>query len=533
MGIVSLIVLLGVAAGLIVIVRRVLGRRGGVGGSDVLIYLLLALAVGVAAFALASLAAAAFPGDSFIGDSETQVATSLAGLVVAGPIAFILWRRQAQRRIEHPESAGWTVYLALIEAVFMTSFAVAAGGILFYLLGEGDTVPWVNAVVFAGVVVLHEAAVRRTPPMSDAGDLYRVIGSAIGLVATSIGAAGILYWLLDLIYGSLAPTASEEDPAVWLAFLIVGAPIWAYRWWRTWDRDPGTPMKAWLVITSVAGLVTVVGTVFGLVVTTLLYFFDGADPAATHFAAVPGFVGTGVVALAVWAHHRQRMGKDRSPSVQFYGYAMSAIGLSAAITGATGLTTIAFAPADFINEPTEFAISLTGVLVAGLLVWWYFWSAGQSAPRELEVASPARRLYLIGFGVVTGLTSAGALIGVLVVVFQWIISRETSDALAVQASLFIFSGLATWHLLRVNAGDRDLIESPEVVTPFDVTLVCSHPGSIATLFPKEARLRVIYRGDEAGLIDDSMAEAIVEAVGANSSMVWVDETGYRIAPARG
>ena len=155
-----------------------------------------------------------------------------------------------------------------------------------------------------------------------------------------------------------------------------------------------------------------------------------------------------------------------------------------------------------------------------------------SGCRTKEVASPARRLYLVGFGVVTGLTSAGALIAVLVVVFQWIISGETSDALAVQASLFVFSGLATWHLLRVNSGDRDMIESPEVVTPFEVTLVCSHPGHIATLFPKEARLRVIYRDDEAGMIDDVMAEAIVDAVGVKSSMVWVDEAGYRIAPAR-
>lgn len=532
MGIVSLVVLAGIAAGLVVVVRRVLGRRGSVDGSDVLVYLLMALAVGVAAFALAALAAAAFPGDSFIGDAETQVATSLAGLVVAGPIAFILWRRQAQRRTEHPESAGWTVYLALIEAVFMTSFAVAAGGILFYLLGEGDTVPWVNAVVFAGVIVFHEAAIRQTPPMSDAGNLYRVIGSAIGLTATAIGAAGVLYWILDLLYGSLTPTASEADPAVWLAFLIVGVPIWAYRWWREWDRDPGTPMNAWLVITSVAGLFTAVGTAFGLIVTTLIYFVDSGDSAATHFAAVPGLVATGVVALAVWAHHRRRMGTERSPSVQFYGYVMSAIGLSSAIAGATGLATIAFAPADLINEPTAFVISITGVLVAGLLVWWYFWNSAQRAPRELEVASPARRLYLVGFAVVTGLTSAGALIAVLVVVFQWIISGETSDALAVQASLFVFSGLATWHLLRVNSGDRDMIESPEVVTPFEVTLICSHPGRIATLFPKEARLRVIHRDDEAGMIDDAMAEAIVDEVGANSSMVWVDEAGYRIAPAR-
>jgi hypothetical protein len=69
-----------------------------------------------------------------------------------------------------------------------------------------------------------------------------------------------------------------------------------------------------------------------------------------------------------------------------------------------------------------------------------------------------------------------------------------------------------------------------VVTPFEVTIICSHPGMLASLFPKEARTRVIYRGDEAGIVGEEMAAQIVEAVGHKSSIIWVDEDGFRVAP---
>ena len=116
--------------------------------------------------------------------------------------------------------------------------------------------------------------------------------------------------------------------------------------------------------------------------------------------------------------------------------------------------------------------------------------------------------------------------------FQRLLGSGGEDTLAIQASLFVFAGLATWHLLRVNAQDRDLIASDEVVTPFKVTIVCSHPGMIASRFPKEARLAVIYRDDDDGIIDEAMASEIVEAVGHASSLVWVDQEGYRVAPLR-
>jgi hypothetical protein len=71
-----------------------------------------------------------------------------------------------------------------------------------------------------------------------------------------------------------------------------------------------------------------------------------------------------------------------------------------------------------------------------------------------------------------------------------------------------------------------------VSRPFAVTVICSHPGTLATRFPEEATVRVLYRGDDVGMIDDEMAASIVAAVDGRSSLVWVDGDGFRLAAAR-
>ena len=165
-------------------------------------------------------------------------------------------------------------------------------------------------------------------------------------------------------------------------------------------------------------------------------------------------------------------------------------------------------------------------------MWLAFWTRASNFPRETEASSTPRRVYLIGMSVILGLVSAGALIAVLVIIFQRLLDTGGTESIMIPISLFAFAGLATWHLLRVNAADRELIGSEETLTPFSVTLICSHPGMVSARFPDVARIRVIYRSDDVGVIQDDMADEIVAAVSNQSSIVWVDEDGFRVAPAR-
>ena len=314
--------------------------------------------------------------------------------------------------------------------------------------------------------------------------------------------------------------------------MIVAAPIWYYRWWRPWSDPPGTPRNAWAFVVSVGGLATALGAGTFIGAQTLSYLIDSTGSAGRHFEFLPVALSVGLVGLLVWWVHRSFLGAERSAPLAAYEYSMTALGLLAAVGGATGLIAIVFSPDDLIDTDTEGVIAVASILVVGLALWRYFWAKASDAPRELEATSLPRRFYLIGVAIITGLTAAGALIGTLVVLFQKFLDTSSGESIAVQGGLFVFAGLATWHLLRTNAEDRALIVSPEVLTPFAVTIICSHPGMISTMFPKEARVRVIYREDDSGVITDDMAAEIVAAVGHTSSHVWVDGDGYRTAAAR-
>ena len=521
-----------ILVGTILLTRWALDRRGAGtrGGGDVIAYLLMALAVGVTGFALAGLGRAAFPVDSFAFGGAGRVAVWLAALVVAAPIAFFLWRRQSSRREAFPSPVGWAVYLTLMEAVFLTSFVAAAFVVLHWAIGDGLAPPLTDAIVFGGVVVFHETATRRSPVVSD---LPRVVGSAIGLVTLAVGAVAALLELFETIYATFAPTAAGAGEIGWAASLIlIGAPIWLHRWLRAWPAGAGLPRGAWLFIASVSGLLVVIGAGAWLLALILIFALTDAGGAGTHFAALPTLLSVGAAGAAVWAHHRRWMGAERTNTVRSHEYAMAAVGLCAGIGALTVLSDIAFTSGGLVGRSAEPLIVATTGLAAAVAVWGWFWSRIARAPRELEASALPRRFYLLGLSTVTGLVAAGSLIAALVVVFRRLLGADGAETLVVPAALSAYSALAARRLQRVNAQDRELTAPEKAAAPFHVTVVCSRPGMIAETFPKEARLRVLIRGDEAGVIDDETAAAIVDEVAGRPSLVWVDEEGIRVAPAR-
>jgi hypothetical protein len=532
----GLLVLLLIVIGGIALVRRLTAGRADreSGQADLIPYGLLVLAVIAGGFALAQLGRAAFPGDSFVFDARQQVATSLATLVVAVPLAVYLWQRQARRRLARPASPGWTLYLTVINAVFITSLVVSAFQVLDWLLGEAPAPTWTDVIVFGGIVVAHELAARVTPPRSDAADLPRVVGSAAGLVPLVIGLGGLLYWVLERLYSTFAASAGGPSLATSLALVLVGAPVWVYYWLRPWPGEPGVPRKAWAFFASVIGLTSAIGSVVAMIISLLLFMLTASDPAGTHFDDLPIELTALTMGTLVWWHHRGRLGTERTDTLRAYQYAMAALGLASAIGFATALSAAALGDEVLVGASIDDIITMAVALVSSAAVWWWFWSKAARGPREIEAVAWPRRAYLLGMGIITGLVAAGALIGTLFVLFQRLLGASgTGDSLVVQASLFVFAGAAAWHLLQTYFQDRALVDKEEVITPYEVTIICSHPGMIATMLPKEARVKVVYRGDEAGQIDEERAAAIVDAVAHRSSLVWVDEEGFRVAPARG
>lgn len=527
LAILPLLLIVGVILLVIFAVQRSM-RKGGPeksGGADIISYLVLALAMGVTGFALVELANTAFPGDQFIFDPASNVATSVAAIVVAGPFLVYFWRRQADRREEYPASAGWTLYLTAMELVFMTAFVVSAVTLVDRILtGDGFT-GWAPTIVFAAIVAFHEVAARRTPARSDGAELPRVAGSAIGLITAAVGLAGSLSALLSLV---LAVPDIDFDP--WLAMLLVGTPIWLYRWLPNWDAKPGLPRLVWLVVVSIASFGASIGMVSAVIVLTLQYVLGDTAPAGQHFEALPVLLAVLFTTLATWVVHRRALGTERSNQLRTYEYGNAAIGLVSAVVAAIGLTIIAFDRSLLVGGGINDVIGVTATLVAGLSVWLAFSRRSERGDPGEESAAWPRRLYNLGLGVLFGLAAAVALISTLVILLRRILGDGGSSSLLIPFAIFLYTALAAWYLLAAYSRDRESTASTDVITPFEVTIICGRPGSIATRFPPQARLTVIHRGDGLGVIDDEMADQIVAQVDNHPSLVWVDDDGFRIAP---
>lgn len=528
LAILPLLLIVGVILIVVVAVQRSMKKGEDdqkSGGADIVSYLVLALAMGVTGFALVELANTAFPGDRFIFDAANQVATSVAAIVVAAPFLVYFWRRQADRRVEYPASAGWTLYLTAIELVFMTAFVVSAVLLLDGVLTGDGLNGWAATTVFGAIVAFHEAAARRTPPRSDASELPRVAGSAIGLIAGAIGLTGTLAALLSHVF---AVPDMNFDP--WLAMLLVAAPIWLYRWLPEWGEAPGLPRLVWLVVVSIGSFAAAVGTASAVLILSLQYLLGATAPAGQHFGALPALLGTLITTLAVWLVHRRHLGLERTNELRIYEYGNAAIGLVVAVVSAIGLTIIGFDRSLIVGGGTNDVVGVTVALVVGLGVWLVFSRRFEGGDPGDESAAWPRRLYNLGLGILFGLAAAVALISTLFILLRRILGDDGSTSLLIPFAIFLYTALAAWYLLAAHGRDRESTSSHDVITPFAVTIICGHPGMVATKFPPQAQLTVIHRGDGLGMIDEEMADQIVADVNNQPSVVWVDEDGYRIAP---
>jgi hypothetical protein len=527
--------LFGIVALVIFVLVKALGSRnkdGSIGG-DLIAYGLMAIFIGGTVWALFLLGRAAFPGDSLVGMSQQDLAGALAGLIVAGPVSYILWRRQDDRRDAQPDSVTWSLYLAFTDLVYLTWLVVYLVLILATLFGEATDYPRVTDVlIIAAVVGIHDRAARIDRPGGSISQVYRVVGSAIGLTTLSIGVALVLWWLLERVYSTFAATAGDTPVAVGAAMAIVGGAVWAYKWLRPWrDSQPDGTFLTYVVLVLLASFSTLVGTLSAIVAITILFFTESAESAGAHFEAVSPLLAVATTAALIWYHHRPKLGVARTDAVRAYQYVLAAAGLGTAIGSFTTVITLVLRPSLVVTDRgTGVVVGLVAGAV-GAVIWWFFWSEAQAAPRAAEAASTPRKFYVIGMAIILGLTATGAVIGVLLYTFQTLLGLNPSTtALVSELSLAVMAGGATWHLFKQNRADGELRGGVET-RPYLVTVICSHPGELASLLPREASLRIIFRGDGLGEIDEDTAQRIVERTQGVDSIVWVGADSFEVVPA--
>ncbi len=520
-----------VIAGIFILVRALSSKNQSV-GADLVAYGLLGIFVGGTVWSLILLARAAFPDQGLIGEgSQAELAGALAGIIVAAPISYILWKRQDERRSQFLDSSGWSVYLAITDAIYLTWAVVYGALILFALLGDGEFPRLTDVIIIFGVVALHEWASRVDQPGGNISQIHRVVGSFIGLTTLSAGVGWILFWIFERIYGSFTATAGSSQLAIGVSMAVVGGLVWSVRWMAPWSQPADGTKFTYLVLVVTGSFVTMIAAAGSLGILIVVYLLDRPSAPGQHFVASPAILAVLVTAALVWAHHRPGFGKERNDAERAYQYLTAAIGLGTAITAGVALARILVTSDSLINNVAAEGITLVIVLAVGAVVWWMFWSDAQEAPRTEEAASLPRKFYVIGLAVILGLITAGAVVGVLLYIFQSLFGLDPRPStLVTELTLALLAGGATFHLITQNRADAELRDEPGS-RPYVLTVICSHPGPLAAKLPDEASLRIIHRGDEIGVITEEMAAHIAEQTVGFDSIIWVDETGFKSVPA--
>jgi len=500
-------------------------------GGDLVAYGLLAIFVGGLVWALFLLGRAAFPGSDLVGTSRGDLAGALAGLIVAGPLTFYLWQRQDDRRKQFLGSVGWPLYLALTDAIYLTWLVVYAVTIIAAIFGDSDFPRLTDVLIVAGVVAVHEWASRADRPGSNISQIHRVVGSFIGLATLAVGAGILLYSLFVTVYGTFYASAGDPIFEIGVGMTVTGAAVWAWRWLKPWPEKPDGTRLSYLVIVSYSSLVTMVAATTAVAIFVATYLLDQAAPPGRHFEPLTALLAAVIVSGMVWWHHRPKLGPERTDSVRSYEYLLMATGMGTAIGTGTSLVAIVFEGSPLVGSLGTVAVSLVFSFAAAALLWWMFWTNAQEAPRPEEAASFPRRFYLLGMAIILGLTAAGAVVGVLLFIFQALFGLEPeASTLVVELTLALLAGGATYHLYTAYRSDSAL-RAVAKGEPYTLTVICSHPGPLAAVLPPEAKLKVIHRGDGIGVIDDELAARIVESTRGINSIVWVGEHGFESATA--
>lgn len=521
-------------AAIIAIVKAFSGKGGQdrSEGGDLVAYGLLAIFVGGLVWALFLLGRAAFPGSGLVGTSRGDLAGALAGLIVAAPLTYYLWRRQDERRKEFPGSVGWPLYLAVTDAIYLTWLVVYAVLIIAAIFGDNDFPRLTDVLIVAAVVGFHEWASRSDRPGSNISQIHRVVGSLIGLATLATGLAILLYSLFVTVYGTFYANAGDPLYEVGIGMTVVGGAVWAWRWLQPWTAEPDGTRLTYLVFITYISMITMVGTATAVATFIATFLLDRPDTPGRHFEPLTALLAVLIVSGLVWWHHRPKLGVERTDSVRAYEYLLMATGLGAAIGFGTSLVAVVVESDPLVDSIATVAVSLVLAFTAAALLWWMFWTNAQEAPRPPEAASFPRRFYLMGMAIILGLTAAGAVVGVLLFIFQALFGLEPeTSTLVIELTLAVLAGGAAYHLYttyKADSGHR----ADRRGEPYNLTVITSHPGPLAAALPDEAKLKVIHRGDAIGAIDDELAARIVEATRGEDSIVWVGEHGFESAPAR-
>lgn len=439
------------------------------------LYILLFTLVTLAAVGAAGLLGLLLtPGTGDDSQRTNNLARSLAFLIIATPLALLLWRSLAKRLLDPLESAAlaWGLYVA---AMYFTSLVIASTGLLSLLerLLAGHPQGWAaelsTALVWAGVCWWHHqlwSSPRRSP--RSLPHLPGILASwyAVILVTTAtMGALGVVVSAaIDSLFGNFsAGMPWWREALALLPWVVGGLALW---WWHWIRRRMGLVRGGFADVALV--LLGILGAgAAGLGGTGYLFYtlgrsaVHGAD--SQSLSQVPLSLASALVGALIFSLSWQELG-SRSETTRSAGRLVSAgLGLAGMASGlgiCINALLAALTPPLAGDRGNDLLLAGLIWLVIGSAVWVWAW-------RPHNPADPrGRRVYLVA---VFGVSAVVALIALLFVgfrIFTFFLETDTLasgllDSVRAPIGLLVATLLVAIYHFAVWRSDRKLIDATE------------------------------------------------------------------------
>ncbi len=466
-------------------------------------------------------------------DTTRVVAFALATLVVALPVAIVIWRALFAKSRDFARRLA--VVGGLSVSMVTALFALVGLGRGF-TVGEGFRPGSFATVVAFGLAWAGYEWLRRAEiDPFEVSDLRPTAGSGVGLALSASGLILLIETALTEVMGVggdviLDRSVGERMGTVGV-LLAVGLPT---LWWF-WLRDLSTRetrfrngYAAVVSYGSLTALASSVGVILFVVFEWMLGFGD--DTAISQFEPIPIAVGVGVVGVVSWLHHVDLLAPRRGLATRAYGYGIAAMAVGFVAGGLVTLISVALeaVATDTIVETGEVGSVTLGAILAvviGALLWWMTWSrADVTVPGERE--SLPRRLYLTGLLIVAGLVGGIALVIALFGFVQAALEGSLGMDVVFDGRFVIGLVLTTspliWHLLSEIRADREA--RPETVRLREAIVIAGNRGPLGN------GVHFVTRADGHGVITLDIAEQIntlLEQTGP-PVVITVDDDGLRV-----
>lgn len=476
------------------------------------LYVVLLVAVLVAAAGLAGSIGPIVDGATLVAEDSDQAALNLAMLLLGVPLAVVLGlstrRRLAVDRTEL-QSFGWTLFVTVGTVAPLVVAMVGGYRTLLSVVGAEDY----DGFALAQLVVWGATwyVVRRTDRAlthADPTALRHVTPALIGLGVSAVALGQLVSGLVQRAFDAgadavVVPSASSLHRG--LALLVVGGAVWVSEWLRSLNREPGS--EAWRFVVVLfgvtGGLIAAVtsAAIIGYQVAVWLIGSPSSDVARTHFESLPDAVGGLCAGGLVWWYHRttlkERSGASRAEVDRTYEHLMAAGGLGAAAFGVVILIVAIIEASTGTrllrgDSAVNTLLLACTLLVVGVPVWYAYWRSTlhRAAPEERN--SITRRVYLISLLGVGGLVALGTAIGTVYVILRDLIDGrlDSSTVRAVRyplAVLLTSGGVAGYHFAVFRGehpgGSAEISVEPDARTTVHRVVVAgpSNPTLEATL----------------------------------------------------